>query len=110
MKLFLKIYMLPLLFPVYCFAGGFQVNTQGQKALGMGGAFTGCGSDASTVYFNPGAIGFLPNKQEVIAGGNIIFPKVAVRTAAVAEEHMTSPPGHPVFLYYAGKIRKHKPN
>ena len=93
--------------PACCLAGGFQVNTQGQKALGMGGAFTGCGMDASTVYFNPGAISLLSYKQQAIVGGNIIFPKVAVRTAAVAEEHMTSPPGHPVFLYYTGKINKH---
>ena len=107
MKQIVKNTFLCLLFPLSCAAGGFQVNTQGQKALGMGGAFTGIGSDASSVYFNPGAIALLPEKQHYCVGANLIFPKVAVRTAAVPEEHMTSPAGHPIFLYCAGRINQY---
>ena len=46
------------LLPFFTFAGGFQINSQGQKASGMAGAFSGVASDASAVYFNPAGIVF----------------------------------------------------
>ena len=66
----------------FSFAGGFQINTQGQKALGMGGAFTGLCSDASTVYFNPGGIASLEGKSKLTTGVSLIFPNVSVQTLA----------------------------
>lgn len=35
-------------------AGGFQLNTQGVRALGMGGAFLAWANDPSSLFFNPG--------------------------------------------------------
>jgi long-chain fatty acid transport protein len=40
-------------------AGGFQTNFQGQKQAGMGNAGTGTVLDASSIFFNPGAVAFL---------------------------------------------------
>jgi long-chain fatty acid transport protein len=40
---------------VFCtgiFAGGFQINNQGARAMGMGNAFTAVVNDASAVYWN----------------------------------------------------------
>jgi len=38
------------------FAGGFQLNEQGARALAMGGAFAGLANDPSALYFNPAGI------------------------------------------------------
>jgi hypothetical protein len=39
----------------YCFAGGFQINLQGQKQTGMGHTGTGLLLDGAPLFFNPGA-------------------------------------------------------
>ncbi|MGB0680284.1 MAG: hypothetical protein ACPGUV_11540, partial [Polyangiales bacterium] len=39
----------------------YQTFPVGQRPLGMGGAATGVGGDVSAVYYNPGALVFLPN-------------------------------------------------
>jgi long-chain fatty acid transport protein len=75
MSLFYKI--LPLLylaFPGLLFAGGFQLNLQGQKQAGMGHTGTATIHDASTLFFNPGSASFLTSKYNFIAGGNLIIP------------------------------------
>lgn len=38
------------------YSNGFQINEQGAKALGMGGAFVAQADDPSAVYFNPAGI------------------------------------------------------
>jgi long-chain fatty acid transport protein len=59
----------------YClqgFAGGFQISMQGNKAASMAGAFSSVSKDASSVYFNPGAIHTM-DKNMIVAGGNVRF-------------------------------------
>ncbi len=38
------------------YAGGFQVNLQGQKQIGMGHAGVGLARDQASIFFNPGAL------------------------------------------------------
>ena len=38
------------------YAGGFQVNLQGQKQIGMGHTGTGLARDQASIFFNPGAL------------------------------------------------------
>jgi long-chain fatty acid transport protein len=38
------------------FAGGFQINEHGARAMALGGAFTGLANDPSAVYFNPAGL------------------------------------------------------
>ena len=45
--------------PMLSWAQGFQVNLQGQKQQGMGGAGTACMQDASSLFFNPGGASFV---------------------------------------------------
>lgn len=60
-KLFLTLSLIAL--PVLVFANGFQINEQGAKALGMGGAFVAQADDPSAVYFNPAGITQLEGAQ-----------------------------------------------
>ncbi len=55
--------------PVFAQAGGFELPAAGQKALGLGGAFVAVCTDATAVYYNPGAMGFDLNQASFSAGG-----------------------------------------
>lgn len=57
-------------------AGGFQINSQGQKSFSMAGTFTGIGSDASSAFFNPGAMSFLKSSS-ITAGGFMLMPRTS---------------------------------
>ena len=49
------------------FSQGFQVNFQGQKQQGMGGAGNALPLDAASVFFNPGSVAFLKENSVNIA-------------------------------------------
>jgi long-chain fatty acid transport protein len=89
--------------PVISFAGGFQLNLQGLKAVAMGGAFAGICSDASTVFFNPAGMSNL-NGHNFTAGVNIVDAHVSVQTPEVANTDQTSGKGTPIHFYYSGKL------
>ncbi|HYV40752.1 MAG TPA: hypothetical protein VEO02_03075, partial [Thermoanaerobaculia bacterium] len=40
------------------FPSGFQLNTQGARAMGMGLAFTAVANDPSAIFFNPAGLGW----------------------------------------------------
>ncbi len=90
-------------FPVLTFAGGFQLNLQGIKAVGMGGAFTGIGSDASTVFFNPAGMNNLSG-HNFTAGFNLVTPSVSLQTPETANINQTSPNATPFHFYYSGEL------
>ena len=43
---------------VPAFPSGFQLNTQGARAMGMGLAFTAVANDPSAIFFNPAGLGW----------------------------------------------------
>ena len=94
-----------VIIPAFTYAGGFQLNVQGMKAVAMGGAFTAVGSDASTVFFNPAAMCNL-NKHNITVGINIIDPHVSLQTAETANIDQTSGVGTPFHIYYSGQINE----
>jgi long-chain fatty acid transport protein len=104
-----KILFALILFPAITFAGGFQLNVQGLKAIGMGGAFTGVGSDASSIFFNPGALTNLDGHQFGF-GVNLIDPYVSLQTKETANIDQTTGIGTPFMFYYSGSILKEKFN
>ncbi|KAA9340168.1 OmpP1/FadL family transporter [Adhaeribacter soli] len=53
-------------------AGGFQVNLQGQKQIGMGHTGTGLALDEASVFFNPGAMSHLRENGFQIGVSGII--------------------------------------
>ncbi len=62
-----------LVAPTLVFGGGFAINENGTKAVGMGGAFAAQADDPSAVYFNPAGIVQLEGTQ-VYGGLSIIIP------------------------------------
>jgi long-chain fatty acid transport protein len=91
--------------PILCLAGGFQLNVQGLKAIGMGGAFTGVASDASTVFFNPGAMSKLKGHNFTF-GINVIDAHVSLQTPETANIDQTSGKGTPFHFYYVGELNE----
>jgi long-chain fatty acid transport protein len=55
------------------FAGGYQINEHGTKAMGMGGAFAAQASDPSAIFFNPAGLTQLKGIN-VMIGGTAIMP------------------------------------
>jgi long-chain fatty acid transport protein len=97
-KILLAVYLASAAFLAQ--AGGFQVNTQGQKALGMGGAFTAFNKDASTAYFNPGAMAMLDSGRYVSIGSTLLMPRTKfLSTKALAVTEMEGQNFFPSYLY-----------
>ncbi|MBI3586250.1 MAG: outer membrane protein transport protein [Ignavibacteriales bacterium] len=70
-------FVLPMLFVVACaFAGGFQLNEHGARALAQGGAFAARASDLSALYFNPAGLAFQKGTQ-IYIGSTLIAPRVS---------------------------------
>lgn len=62
------------------FAGGYQINEHGARAMGMGGAFVALASDASAVFFNPAGLAY-QRGVNVLLGGTFIMPSTAFTSA-----------------------------
>lgn len=62
------------------FAGGYQVNEHGARAMGMGGAFVALASDASAVFFNPAGLAYQKGIN-VMVGGTFIMPSTSFTSA-----------------------------
>jgi long-chain fatty acid transport protein len=85
------------------FAGGFQLNVQSPRALGMGGAYAGFARGTESVFFNPGGMCNLKGHNFTL-GGSLIFPLVSLQTAVTDNINQTSPVATPVHFYYGGEI------
>ncbi|MDX2245195.1 MAG: outer membrane protein transport protein [Bacteroidia bacterium] len=88
----------------YC--GGFQLNLHGQRQLGMAHTGTGLALDGSSVFFNPGALGFQP-RGSVMIGSSAVFPVTSflARTPSVYQVNMDTLLFTPIYLYlsWSGK-------
>jgi long-chain fatty acid transport protein len=108
----LTLFLFVLLFTIKANAGGFQVNAQGIRQLGMGHTGTGLGFDAGTLFFNPGACRFLPCRFNVSAGSTFLIPRTQYLepSPGVYTETMVHHVGTPFNLYAlwnpSGKLYK----
>lgn len=87
----------------FAFAGGFQLNVQGVKAVGLGGAFTGLSTDASSVFFNPGAMSLLSG-HHIMGGVHLVTPSVSLQTAVNYNIDQTTGNANPMHFYYVGQV------
>jgi long-chain fatty acid transport protein len=62
-----------LLISTCLYAGGFQLNEHGARAMAQGGAFAARAYDASAIYFNPAGLGF-QHHNYFYAGTTLIMP------------------------------------
>lgn len=99
--------LLACLFPALsAWAGGFQVSLQGQKQSGMSHVGVALPLDASAVYFNPGALGFVQG-MHINAGINPIFANINYQqqsTGATASKKFGV--GTPLSAYFSTPIGK----
>lgn len=85
-------------------AQGFQVNFQGQKQQGMGGAGNALPTDAASVFFNPGGVSFL-KESSMNVGFTPTFANTLFEDASTPSIGRTnSPMGTPFSVY--GVYRK----
>ena len=95
------------------FAGGFQVNLQGQKQTGMGHAGTGLLLDGASLLFNPGATSFIDSLRMVQIGASFVIPRTVYLESSpgVYTSEMVHHVGTPFTLYFVCKIKPaHKLN
>lgn len=94
-----KLLLLSLLiiFQQRLFSQGFQVNLQGQKQQGMGGAGTALMQDASALFFNPGGVTFV--KQNSINIG--VTPTIAKGAFLDANTNQISRTNSPISYPFA---------
>ncbi|MGB2957352.1 MAG: outer membrane protein transport protein [Bacteroidota bacterium] len=84
--------------PFSAYAGGFQINEHGTKAMGMGGAFSAQASDGSAMFYNPAGLGFQQGFK-VLAGATLIAPSTSWTSASGSEEKMESQVFFPPHAY-----------
>ena len=70
----MKMIFLVCVSTVSVFAGGFQLNEHGARAMAQGGAFAARAYDASAIFFNPAGLGFQTGRSFYL-GTTVILPK-----------------------------------
>lgn len=85
------------------FAGGFQLNLQGVRGIGMGGAYTGLAHGPATTYFNPGGLTNIEGHQFSF-GLNTVHPSVSLQTEVHDNIDQTTGMATPLHFYYGGQI------
>jgi len=101
-----KIFFLAsVLFSTASIAGGFQLNLQGVRGIGMGGAYTGLAYGPAATFFNPGGLTQIKGHQFSL-GLNGVFPSVSVQTSAYDNIDQTTGMATPIYFYYGGQINE----
>lgn len=86
-------------------AGGFQINSQSIKALGMGGSLTGRAFDAGTVFFNPGGMSRLQDKTVINAGISLNIPRTSFLGAQNQQEEDDGSLSLPYHFYLSTHLK-----
>ena len=99
--------LINVLFTFQMFAGGFQVNLQGQKQTGMGHAGIGLALDNAALVFNPGALIFVDSLGSFSAGASFIIPRtVFLDPNSTYVAQTINHTGTPLSVYANFKIKK----
>lgn len=103
-KLFL--FLVLCLWSVTIFGGGFQVRLQGQKQTGIGLIGTPFAFDASSIFYNPGALALSDGKFSISAGASGIFSNHTFQKDGTNyQAHTDNPTGTPFYGYFSAKIK-----
>lgn len=105
MRKITSILLLVLMTAHLSFAGGYQVRLQGQKQTGIGLIGTPFAYGASSIFYNPGSMGFMKENYSFSAGVSTIQSSAYFRGANSDYEARTdNPTGTPFYFYGAGKV------
>src|SRR6218665_3527789 len=85
--------------PAALLAQGFQVNLQGQRQQGMGGAGTAMMQDGAALFFNPGGMSFVPGSSVNVGVSPTIANAVYRDEATGIQSKTTSSPSYPFTAY-----------
>jgi long-chain fatty acid transport protein len=93
-------FIIAALFTANVYAGGFQINEHGARAMAMGGAFAGLANDPSALYFNPAGITQLSGTN-FMTGVTLILPKSSFRgpSPTITQYDMKSQVFNPINFY-----------
>ena len=83
------------------YSSGYQVLLQGNRSTAMGNLGVALSPDASSMFFNPGAMSFMEGSQ-IMLGGNGIFSSIAYWNNAQntgVVENTDNPAGTPFHVY-----------
>lgn len=72
----LVLVLLTLCISVMAYAGGFQLNEAGARAMAQAGAFAARANDGSAIFFNPAGLAFQKDAS-ICLGTTVIFPKTS---------------------------------
>lgn len=98
------ILVLIFIFPNNSSAGGFENGpSMGMKAASMGGTFTGIASDASSAFYNPGAMSFLEFSQ-LSLGTSLRFGSSSYLSPYSGNSDMDNKLDAHLHLYGVGKL------
>jgi len=104
-KKILLLFLFTLLFQLIN-AQGFQVNFQGQKQQGMGCVGSASYTDASCLFYNPGAVAFSSYSQVNVAS-TPVFANILYVDSATGQGYRTnSPIGTPFSAYGLFQLKK----
>jgi long-chain fatty acid transport protein len=106
-KLFL-IFNFSFLISNLSYGGGFQVNLQGQRQIGMGHTGTGYATDVATIFFNPAGMGWLDTTVNLSLGVSFIIPRTQYVEAfpGTYSAEMVHNTGTPFEFYYSASLKK----
>ena len=93
------------LLPTVLLGGGFQVKTEGVKAMGFGGMYAALAPDASTVFYNPGGLTKLDNS--ITAGVSVVLPFTSYLDPYDGNSDREVSPSIPFHFYGSYKINQH---
>lgn len=97
--------LLMMIFSSGMYAGGFQVRLQGQKQTGMGLIGTPTVFDASSNFYNPGALGFIDGKFSFSAGVSGVMATQAFQKSGTDYQAWSdNPVSTPFYAYGAVKL------
>ncbi|HKL71999.1 MAG TPA: outer membrane protein transport protein [Marinilabiliaceae bacterium] len=103
----MKKLLMVLLFivPIMVYGEGYQINFQGARQGGMGHTGTGLNFGASSIHFNPGALGLMESNIDFNLGGTAILSNNTFQKRGSNYKHESdNPVGTPFFFYGAAKI------
>jgi long-chain fatty acid transport protein len=100
-----------ILLAISSFAGGYQVNLQGHRALGMGHCATGLFHGPSSMFFNPGAFSMLDSSHFQI-NSHFVFANTAYQESFPGTYTTETQPGvgTPFSVYFNFKPKNSKFN